>query len=165
MYFVVDDTKLATEEGYEVYTAGTATAVDWAGVQNKPTTLAGYGITDAVNASEKVTAANAGNAGKILVLNAEGKLDVDITGAADFTKLINAPKSTAAQIDAAVATATHANREVLDKLSVVDGVLAYDGAKLATKADMDQVSLGSLKVVSELPADAANGQLVLEKIS
>lgn len=165
MYFVVDDAKLATEEGYEVYTAGTATAVDWAGVQNKPKTLAGYGITDAVNANEKVDVANAGNAGKILVLNADGKLDVDITGAADFTKLINAPTSSASQIDAAVATATHANRDVLDKLSVVDGVLAYDGAKLATKAQLDEVSLGALKVVTKLPADAANGQLVLEKIS
>ena len=142
-----------------------ASEIAWARLTGKPTTLAGYGITDGVNKDEKVTEATVANAGKILVLNAEGKLDVDITGAADFTKLINAPKSTAAQIDAAVATATHANREVLDKLSVVDGVLAYDGAKLATKADMDQVSLGSLKVVSELPADAANGQLVLEKIS
>ncbi len=47
MYFVVDDTKLSTEDGYEVYTAGTATAVAWTGVTGKPTTLSGYGITDA----------------------------------------------------------------------------------------------------------------------
>ena len=165
MYFVVDDTKLAEDAGYEVYTAGTASAVDWSGITNKPTTLAGYGITDAVNSSMLVEAAGAGSAGKVLKLNADGKLDVDITGAADFTKLINAPTSTAEQIDAAVTAATHTNREVLDKLSVVDGVLAYDGAKLATKAQLDEVSLGALKVVSELPTDATSGQLVLEKIS
>lgn len=39
MYFVVDDTKLTTEAGYEVYTAGSATAVPWAGVTGKPTTF------------------------------------------------------------------------------------------------------------------------------
>lgn len=47
MYFVVDDTQLSTDDGYEPYTAGTASAVDWSGVTNKPTTLSGYGITDA----------------------------------------------------------------------------------------------------------------------
>ena len=83
MYFVTDDTKLGTGDymqGLTVYTAGTASSVNWSGVQGKPTTLSGYGITDAVNANEKVTEANAGNAGKILVLNAEGKLPASITG-------------------------------------------------------------------------------------
>ena len=36
MYFVVDDTKLDSEEGYSVYTAGAATSVPWSGVQDKP---------------------------------------------------------------------------------------------------------------------------------
>lgn len=36
MYFVVDDTKLATEAGYEVYTAGSATSVPWSGITEKP---------------------------------------------------------------------------------------------------------------------------------
>lgn len=36
MYFVVDDSKLSTEDGYTVYTAGTATSVPWTGVTNKP---------------------------------------------------------------------------------------------------------------------------------
>ena len=39
MYFVVDDSKLTTEEGYAVYTAGTATSVPWSGVTGKPTTF------------------------------------------------------------------------------------------------------------------------------
>lgn len=39
MYFVVDDTKLNTEAGYEIYTAGTATAVPWSGVTGKPSTF------------------------------------------------------------------------------------------------------------------------------
>lgn len=36
MYFVVDDTKLNSESGYEVYTAGSATSVPWSGVTGKP---------------------------------------------------------------------------------------------------------------------------------
>ena len=38
MYFVVDDTKLTSEAGYEVYTAGTATSVPWSGITGKPST-------------------------------------------------------------------------------------------------------------------------------
>lgn len=165
MYFVTDDSKLSSEDGYEVYTAGTATAVDWSGVQNKPTTIAGYGITDAVNSNEKVTVASAGNAGKILVLNAEGKLDVDITGHVDWANINDKPTSTVAEIDAAVATATHTNRAVLDKLGVDgDGHLTYDGAAVAFKSELDQVALGSLQVVETAPATATVGQLVLEAV-
>lgn len=165
MYFVVDDSKLSEEAGYEVYTAGTATAVDWSGVQNTPTTLAGYGITDAVHSNEKVTVASAGNVGKILVLNAEGKLDVDITGHVDWANINDKPTSTVEQIDAAVATATHTNRAVLDKLGVdADGHLTYDSKAVAFKSELDEVALGALKVVEAVPADASVGQMVLEAI-
>lgn len=36
MYFVVDDTKLNNEAGYNVYTAGSASSVPWSGVTDKP---------------------------------------------------------------------------------------------------------------------------------
>lgn len=36
MYFVIDDSKLSSEAGYSVYTAGTATSVPWSGVTGKP---------------------------------------------------------------------------------------------------------------------------------
>lgn len=39
MYFVIDDSKLSTEDGYTVYTAGTATSVPWSGVTGKPSTF------------------------------------------------------------------------------------------------------------------------------
>lgn len=38
MYYVVDDTKLNAETGYEVYAAGTAASVPWTGVTGKPST-------------------------------------------------------------------------------------------------------------------------------
>lgn len=36
MYFVIDDTQLTVENGYEQYTAGSATSVDWSGITGKP---------------------------------------------------------------------------------------------------------------------------------
>lgn len=39
MYYVVDESKLSTEAGYEVYTAGSATSVPWSGVTGKPGTF------------------------------------------------------------------------------------------------------------------------------
>lgn len=39
LYFVVDDTKLSSEDGYVVYTAGTASSVSWSGVTGKPSTF------------------------------------------------------------------------------------------------------------------------------
>lgn len=39
MYYVADDTKLDSEEGYEEYTAGTATSVPWSGITGKPSTF------------------------------------------------------------------------------------------------------------------------------
>ena len=80
MYFVVDDSQLNTTAGYEVYTAGSATNVDWGGVTGKPTDIAGYGITDAVNVSEVSTTAEAN---KLLKLNSDAKLPASITGDAD----------------------------------------------------------------------------------
>ncbi len=166
MYFVTDASKLGTEDAFEVYTAGTASAVDWSGVQNKPTTLAGYGITDAVASNEKVSVASAANAGKILVLNGDGKLDVDITGHVDWANINGKPSSTAAQIDAAVENATHTNRTVLDKITVdSDDRLTYNGSGLAYKAELDELGLGSLTVVETLPSGASEGQLILEAIT
>lgn len=54
--------------------------LNWSAIQGKPTTLAGYGITDAVNVSEVVDVAEAG---KILKLNADAKLPADVVGNAD----------------------------------------------------------------------------------
>ena len=52
MYYVVDDSKLSSEDGYEIYTAGTATSVDWSGVTNKPTT---YTPTDHTHLKTEIT--------------------------------------------------------------------------------------------------------------
>ena len=51
MFAVVDTSKLDSVDGYVEYSVGLASAVPWAGVQNKPTSLLGYGITDAAPSS------------------------------------------------------------------------------------------------------------------
>jgi hypothetical protein len=55
MYFVVDIDNLDNESGYKVYTAGSATSVPWSGVTNKPSTISGYGITDAKISNGTIT--------------------------------------------------------------------------------------------------------------
>lgn len=137
MYFVVDDTNLNNESGYEVYTAGTASSVAWSGVTGKPTTLSGYGITDAINSSEVVNKGGTANAGKILRLNAEGKLDADLSGEVSWEKISNKPTSTVEQIDTAVTDSAHTNRTVLDKLKMTQREL-----ELPTGSNMVVTSLG-----------------------
>lgn len=58
--------------------------VDWNDIKNKPTTVKGYGITDVLGSSMLVDCGGKENAGKIVVLNDFGELDVDITGRAYF---------------------------------------------------------------------------------
>jgi len=79
MYVVIDTANLANAAGYAEYTAATAAAVPWSGVQSKPTTLSGYGITDATPSS------HVGTTGA-----AHGAVTTSVNGfmsAADKTKL------------------------------------------------------------------------------
>lgn len=75
-YYIYDGTiwiKTAEAESLDV-------VLDFDAIANKPTTLAGYGITDGVNVSEVVETA-APN--KLLKLNAEGRLEANVKGNAD----------------------------------------------------------------------------------
>jgi hypothetical protein len=47
MYVVADDSALNVSTSFVEFTAGTASSVAWSGVTGTPTTLGGYGITDA----------------------------------------------------------------------------------------------------------------------
>lgn len=49
MFYVIDDTKLSSEAGYEPYTAESASAVPWSGVTGKPTTFTPKAHTHAIS--------------------------------------------------------------------------------------------------------------------
>ena len=55
MYFVKDDTKLTSEDGYEVFAAGTAAAVAWANVTGKPSSMPASDVSSWAKASTKPT--------------------------------------------------------------------------------------------------------------
>lgn len=84
MYFVKDDTKLGgdtPEQAFEEYAVGAAGTVPWSGVTGKPTTVDGYGITDAIKTSDLSAT---GVAGKVAIYNGDGKLSAT---SADSDKL------------------------------------------------------------------------------
>ena len=61
MYRVVDETNLNNNLGYEEYTAGRATAVDWTGIENKPndlTDLSTHQITELANINSNTVIGN-----------------------------------------------------------------------------------------------------------
>lgn len=49
MFYVIDDTKLSSEAGYEPYTAESASAVPWSGVTGKPATFTPEAHTHAIS--------------------------------------------------------------------------------------------------------------------
>lgn len=180
MYFVTNDTKLGTGDymqGLAEYTAGTASSVNWSGVQGKPTNLSGYGITDAVNANEKVTEANAGNAGKILVLNAEGKLPTSITGdaatvgghaanyfatATDMTALKSVVGDSSSGLVKDVADLQAAIGEgdgtsLADRLTAVEDAIGEAGTPDTIRYDIAQLEAGT--TIAALAASKITGQL------
>lgn len=62
MYFVVDDTKLDSDAGYEVYTAGAATSVPWSGITNKPNLAGSSTMGGSATSAVKLDTATAGSA-------------------------------------------------------------------------------------------------------
>ena len=76
----VNGNNVATLDGTGVLSATQVPNVPWAKVTATPTTLAGFGITDAVNSSEVVTVATPS---KLLKLDSNSKLPASITGNAD----------------------------------------------------------------------------------
>ena len=172
MYYVVDEDNLASEDGYHVYTAGAATSVPWSGVTGKPTTVDGYGITDAVKTTDVVEVGGVGNAGKLIKIGADGKLNCQISGKVDWRQLENGPTSGASAIDGAVTKAEHANRTQLDKIGEKAGTdavtrLTYDGTEVATLKDCQDAMLKVLPLVdteSEM-VNAVEGQFCLVKLA
>ena len=145
MYYVTDDSKLGTEDymqGLMPYSAGTAATVTWVGVTNKPTTLSGYGITDGVSRDMLVTEASAANQGKILILNAEGKLPVNITGDAATLEGHNAAYfATAESFNTHIQNYTQLSNKVDEIAAIVIG--DEEATSIADRIENLETSIGS----------------------
>ena len=135
MYFVVDDTKLSTEDGYEVYTAGSATSVPWSGVTGKPSTFtpATHTHNYAGSASAGGAATSANKVNNSLTISCNGTTAATFDGSA--AKSVNI---TPASIGAA--TTTHGHKYAG---STSDGGPA-NSAKVATVAETVEVPAGTI---------------------
>lgn len=150
--------------------AATASSVEWTGVQNKPTTVATSGLTDAVADSDCATTGN----NVVLMTNAEGKIIVDTTGNAAtatnvaFTGITGLDASVTAEAlkTAVEQTHTHSNKTVLDALADSTGTLTYNGAAIATQEWVEQNYSSTIALVSKDPVEGmATGDLCLVTIS
>ena len=109
MYLIVDDTKLNQDAGYVEYTAGSASRVPWSGVSGKPTTLGGYGITDAAAKNHTHNYAGSTSAGGA-ANSVANSLSIQLNGGAATTFNGSAAKSiniTASSVGAASSGHTH----------------------------------------------------------
>lgn len=78
MYFVVDDTKLNSEDGYVVYTAGSASSVPWSGITGKPSSYYTHPTHTAYSAGlYKVTVDSLGH---VTAATAVAKSDITALG-------------------------------------------------------------------------------------
>ena len=137
MYMIVDDSKLDDDTGYVEYTAGSASSVPWSGVTGKPTTLAGYGITDASKSDHTHKYAGSASVGGAAnsVANA---LSIQLNGGTATTFNGSAAKSiniTPAGIGAAASGHTHSYAG-----SASVGGAANSAVKLATARSVDGVN-------------------------
>lgn len=84
MYYVVDDTKLSTEDGYEVYAAGTAASVPWSGVTGKPSTYTPSSHTHTKSQITDFPTSMPANGGNSSTVNGH-TVNADVPSGAKFT--------------------------------------------------------------------------------
>lgn len=179
MYFVKDDNQLSTEAGYEEYTAGKATAVDWTGIQGKPESFPPSAHNQASNTINAMTGYAKTGSGAIYPsdsLNvAIGKLEVALdTKEPTISKQsgFNLPKSDAINeanssqlaTSLAVKTAYDKGMDALNKVTVVEQSVGskldksgYNGTANDLKNEIDGKLGRTEKANSATTADTCTG--------
>jgi hypothetical protein len=91
MYVVTNDAALSSAGSFEAFNAGVAASVPWSGITSKPTTIAGFGITDALSTANNGLTRSANNValGGTLLLSTDisGPYDLSFGGAGGANKL------------------------------------------------------------------------------
>lgn len=143
MYFVKDDTNLGNANGYEVYTAGTASSVAWSGVTGTPTTLSGYGITDYAAAAKAAAVSDSITDGITDVAPSQNAVFDALALKADASALPSAPYLSKTNDNAGAITVrqivyvkSNGNVDLADaSLDLFDGVIGIvKDASIATTA-------------------------------
>lgn len=128
MYYIVDESKLGEEAGYEVYTAGTATSVPWSGVTDKPTIGDGK-ITVKQNGTEVASfTVNQEGATEIDLSDTEYTLPVATEDALGGVKSATGDNKVTVAADGVATVSTVA----LSSISANDTVLVLDGGNAAS---------------------------------
>lgn len=139
----------ATGVGAGTYRAVTVNANGIVTAGSNPTTLGGYGITDALHASEAVTTPTAN---KLLRLNAAGLLPASITGNAATASRLAAPITLSASGDATWSARFDGATNVNGVLTLANsGVTAGTYAKVTVNAK-GLVTGATGLVASDIPA-------------
>lgn len=160
MYFVVDETKLRSEEGYEIYTAGAAASVPWSGVTNKPTEFTPEEHTHAVadiTLDESHQFVSTEDRAKIedALPKSGGIMTGSLVLAADPT--LDKEAATKKYVDDAAKAAASAlidgSPEALDTLKELSAALGNDPNFATTMAEQIGKKLNSDEVVAVAEAD------------
>lgn len=92
MYIVVDETKLSSEDGYEPYTADSATSVPWSGVTGKPNTYTPSSHTHTKSQITDFPTSMPANGGNSTTVNGH-TVNADVPSGAKFTDTTYTSKS------------------------------------------------------------------------
>ena len=149
MYYVVDESKLSSEAGYSVYTAGTATSVPWSGVTGKPSSYppASHNHDERYYTETEMNSKLAEKAAKVHthVKSEVGLGNVDNTADANKSVKYAASAGTAASCTGNAATATTATK--LATARSINGT-NFDGSgniTTATWGTARNITIGSTK--------------------
>lgn len=152
MYFVVDDSKLNSEAGYEVYTAGSATSVPWSGVTGKPNYAGSSSAGGSATSAVKLDTATAGSATQPVYFK-DGKpvattytLGKSVPSDAKFTDTTygtgNASTAGLTKLYTGTGTATDGTMTQNAIKSALDGKLSTSGGKISGNLEVT----GTVKV-------------------
>lgn len=149
MYYVVDESKLSSEAGYSVYTAGTATSVPWSGVTGKPSSYppASHNHDERYYTETEINSKLAEKAEKVHthVKSEVGLGNVDNTADANKSVKYAASAGTASSCTGNAATATTATK--LATARSINGT-NFDGSGNITTASWGtarNVTIGNTK--------------------
>lgn len=135
MYYVVDESKLSSEAGYLVYTAGTATSVPWSGVTGKPSSYP----PASHNHDERYyteTEMNSKLAEKATKVHTHVKSEVGL-GNVDNTADANKSVKYATSAGSAGSASSMSNSGTLDTVAKLDAFIEGGKVKYATVSALD----------------------------